>query len=83
MHSQPQRPLEIQLELPVRTYDIDFAGIVNNIVFVRWLEDLRLAILDAHLPIQQQMADNVLAKINRPLRPNDQSGEPIARVAGG
>ena len=57
MHSQSDRPLEIELELPVRTYDIDFAGIVSNIVFVRWLEDLRLAILDAHLPIQQQMIE--------------------------
>ena len=28
--------------LPIRTYDIDFAGIVSNIVFIRWLEDLRL-----------------------------------------
>ena len=26
--------------LPIRTYDIDFAGIVSNIVFIRWLEDL-------------------------------------------
>ena len=25
--------------LPIRTYDIDFAGIVSNIVFIRWLED--------------------------------------------
>ena len=24
--------------LPIRTYDIDFAGIVSNIVFIRWLE---------------------------------------------
>ena len=28
--------------LPIRTYDIDFARIVSNIVFIRWLEDLRL-----------------------------------------
>ena len=32
--------------LPIRTYDIDFAGIVSNIVFIRWLEDLRLALLE-------------------------------------
>lgn len=25
-------PLEVELQLPVRTYDIDFAGIVSNIV---------------------------------------------------
>jgi acyl-CoA thioester hydrolase len=26
---------------PVMTYDVDFAGIVSNIVYIRWLEDLR------------------------------------------
>ena len=56
MHAERPRPLEVRLTLPVRTYDIDFAGIVNNIVFVRWLEDLRLAMLDVHLPINEQIA---------------------------
>ena len=37
--------------LPIRTYDIDFAGIVSNIVFIRWLEDLRLALLDQTYPL--------------------------------
>lgn len=49
------RPLELQLSIPVRTYDIDFAGIVNNIVYVRWLEDLRLKFLNEHLPLDKQM----------------------------
>jgi acyl-CoA thioester hydrolase len=49
------RPLELQLAIPVRTYDIDFAGIVNNIVYVRWLEDLRLKFLNEHLPLEKQM----------------------------
>lgn len=45
----------------------------------------RIAFLEANnkLEIQQKMVDNVLAKINRPLPPDDQPGEPIARVAGG
>ena len=47
----------------------------------------RIAFLEANnnkLEIQQQMADHVLAKINRPLPSNDhRSGEPIACVAGG
>jgi len=38
----PIRPFLIEVPLPVRTYDIDFAGIVSNIVYIRWLEDLRL-----------------------------------------
>lgn len=33
------------MEWEVRTYDVDFAGIVSNIVYHRWLEDLRLEVL--------------------------------------
>lgn len=49
----------IERPLPVRTYDIDFAGIVSNIVYVRWLEDLRLAMMDEAYPIAQALADDV------------------------
>ena len=45
--------------LPIRTYDIDFAGIVSNIVFIRWLEDLRLALLEQAYPLTQGLADDV------------------------
>ena len=57
-HNQ-QRPLEVELVLPVKTYDIDFAGIVSNIVYIRWLEDLRLEILDAYLPLQKMLEDGI------------------------
>ena len=53
--NKQHRPLEVVLEIPVRTYDIDFAGIVSNIVYIRWLEDLRLKFLDEHWQIDQQM----------------------------
>ena len=49
------KSLEVALELPVKTYDIDFAGIVSNIVYIRWLEDLRLKMLESHLPLEQLM----------------------------
>jgi acyl-CoA thioester hydrolase len=38
----------VELDFPIRTYDIDFAGIVSNIVYIRWLEDLRLTMLAQH-----------------------------------
>ena len=38
----------VELDLPIQTYDIDFAGIVSNIVYVRWLEDLRIKMLAQH-----------------------------------
>ncbi len=41
----------VERDLPIRTYDIDFAGIVGNIVYVRWLEDLRLAMMEEAYPI--------------------------------
>ena len=46
-------------KLRVRTYDIDFAGIVSNIVFIRWLEDLRLELMDAAYPLTQALDDDV------------------------
>jgi acyl-CoA thioester hydrolase len=45
--------------LPIRTYDIDFAGIVSNIVFVRWLEDLRLGLMDQAYPLIRALAEGV------------------------
>jgi acyl-CoA thioester hydrolase len=45
--------------LPIRTYDIDFAGIVSNIVFIRWLEDLRLGFLDQAYPLTRALAEDV------------------------
>jgi acyl-CoA thioester hydrolase len=35
------KPLFIEISLNVNTYDIDVAGHVNNIVYMRWLEDMR------------------------------------------
>ncbi|MCA1990743.1 MAG: acyl-CoA thioesterase [Coleofasciculus sp. S288] len=55
MNSETTHPFEVRLPLPVKTYDIDFAGIVSNIVYIRWLEDLRCEILANYLPIEQQL----------------------------
>jgi acyl-CoA thioester hydrolase len=55
MISENTLPFEVKLHLPVKTYDIDFAGVVSNIVYVRWLEDLRCEILTNYLPIEQQL----------------------------
>jgi acyl-CoA thioester hydrolase len=51
------KALEVTLEIPVRTYDIDFAGIVSNIVYIRWLEDLRLEMLSQYYPLAEQLQD--------------------------
>ena len=51
-----QKPLEVKLSLPIQTYDIDFPGIVSNIVYIRWLEDLRLKMLEVYQPLEELMA---------------------------
>ena len=58
MPPQPNAVI-VERDLPVRTYDIDFAGIVGNIVYIRWLEDLRLAMMDEAYPIARALAEGV------------------------
>ena len=47
--------LLIKNEIKVATYDIDFAGIVSNISYIRWLEDLRLAWLEKYFSLGKQI----------------------------
>ena len=46
----------VELQFKVQTYDIDFAGIVSNQVYIRWLEDLRLELLETYAPLDRQLA---------------------------
>jgi acyl-CoA thioester hydrolase len=59
-----KQPLEVTLDLPVKTYDIDFAGIVSNIVYIRWLEDLRLKILESHFTLEKLMTRGYCPIVN-------------------
>ncbi len=52
-------PLMIERPIVVRTYDIDFANIVHNIVYFRWLEDLRSELLVDVLPIDAILATGI------------------------
>ena len=72
--------------MPIRVngYDIDFQGVVHNLVYVRWFEDLRFRLIDEFLPLEQQMAagfapmlTSTLAEYKRPLRMNDR---PVGRL---
>jgi acyl-CoA thioester hydrolase len=55
--TEPHKALEVTLQIPIRTYDIDFAGVVSNIVYIRWLEDLRIEIMNRNYPIAEQVRD--------------------------
>ena len=48
-----QRPLLIEIPFEVRSYDTDFMGIVNNIVYVRWLSDLRHEMLSRSVSLTE------------------------------
>lgn len=59
------RPFEVSIDFDVRTYDVDFAGVVSNITFVRWLEDLRLLMLETHYPLKKLMTEGLAPAVSR------------------
>lgn len=48
----------VEIPFKVNTYDIDIAGHLNNIVYVRWLEDLRIKCFSNICDLQKLLADN-------------------------
>lgn len=46
-------PVKAHLRFTVHTYDIDAAGHVNNVVYIRWLEDLRNIIVESTFGFKQ------------------------------
>jgi acyl-CoA thioester hydrolase len=61
MNPPSRQPHSLQIDLPfiVRAYDIDAMGIVSNIVYVRWFEDLRTAFLEKHHPLRVMLAAGI------------------------
>ncbi|HIA51352.1 MAG TPA: acyl-CoA thioesterase [Candidatus Melainabacteria bacterium] len=55
--AQEKRLLEVDMEIFIGTYDIDFAAHVSNIVYLRWFEALRLKIFEKYYPLEQLMND--------------------------
>lgn len=80
MSESELRPLQVEVPFVVKTYDVDYARIMHNSVYIRWLEDLRLQIMTEHFPLKDQLADHqspVLEKTeityHRPLRLFDEA----------
>lgn len=59
-HAQEKKLLAVDMDIFVGTYDIDFAGHVSNIVYLRWFEALRLKIFEKYYPLKQVMDDGYL-----------------------
>ncbi len=73
------RTLNLDMPITVKTYDIDFMGIVSNITYIRWMEDLRLKFLEVHYSLQKLMAEMIVPILThtnidykKPLRLNDE-----------
>lgn len=70
----------VSITFSPKTYDIDAMGVVSNITYVRWLEDLRTRFLEKNLPwneLQDHGLAPVLAETNihykQPLRMGDKT----------
>ena len=50
--TNPRRCFQIEKDITIGTYDIDFAGHVSNLVYLRWMEDMRLAVFEKHFPLK-------------------------------
>lgn len=78
------RPLLIGRPIMVQPYDIDFAAHVNNAVYVRWLEDLRMDMLREHCPMRPLMEEGlapvVAATHIRYLKPLKMFDAPTGRM---
>ena len=55
----------VQHNFRVMTYDIDFAGIVSNISYIRWLEDLRNLFAEQALSIGDALQRGIAPALMR------------------
>ena len=51
--------LYVKLNPQIKTYDIDIAGHVNNNVFIKWFEDLRIKLFNEHFMLPKLLSNNI------------------------
>ncbi|NDV59822.1 GNAT family N-acetyltransferase [Bacteroides sp. 519] len=52
-----KKPMCVENTFHIKAYEIDAMGIVSNIVYVKWFEDLRHLLLDKYYPYQDMMEE--------------------------
>ena len=52
--------LVAEREIEVNNYDIDAMGIVSNIVYIRWFEDLRTIFINEYMTFSEMMKQHIL-----------------------
>lgn len=50
-----KRTLQISLDISIKAYEVDVMGIVSNIVYVKWFEDMRHIFLDQFYTYKEMM----------------------------
>ncbi len=53
------RKLLIEHNISIKAYEIDAMGIVSNIVYVKWFEDMRHIFLDQFYTYKEMMTENL------------------------
>lgn len=53
------KEISSEILFTVHTYDIDFAGHLNNIVYVRWIEQLRTKLFNQYFNLQELLSNNL------------------------
>lgn len=53
------KPMMIEVPIMVKSYEVDCVGIVSNIVYIKWFEDLRHYFLDKYYPYREMMQNHV------------------------
>lgn len=53
------RLLLVERPFRIAAYDVDVMGIVSNLVYIRWFEDLRFAFLDEYWPYEDMTAQGL------------------------
>ncbi|HRZ83712.1 MAG TPA: thioesterase family protein [Candidatus Hydrogenedentes bacterium] len=78
------RPLLVELRPLIQPYHIDYAMHVNNAVYVRWLEDLRMEFLRRHCDARALTEAGIAPVVSRTeisyLKPLRLFDEPEARM---
>ncbi|MFZ0456318.1 MAG: acyl-CoA thioesterase [Ignavibacteriaceae bacterium] len=53
------KEISCEILFTVHTYDIDIAGHVNNIVYVKWIEQLRTKLFNKYFNLQDLLSNNL------------------------
>jgi acyl-CoA thioester hydrolase len=78
------RRMYVELPIKVKTYDTDYMGIVNNTVYVKWMDDLRTEIFDKLVPQETRLRDHnspiIAATSLRYIKPLTFASRPVGRA---